>query len=616
MTSRKARRHRSLQNQIARLNRRLYDLHALSSRFTNYRVATFFAGLAIGILCYYFLSEELGWVVIAATSVVFNIVAFFHRRILRSATRHKIWLALKSSQLARMDLNWEKIPVASATPPNVDHPFELDLDITGKKSLHHLIDVALSRQGSARLHNWLLTTHPDLEEIKPRQQIVRELAPLARFRDKLSLTVRLIAKDALDGNKLLAALTRSKSLDALSWLLPVSSALCVINIALFVFDQLALIPPWWIVSLIVYGVIYFLNERLYESMMDDVVEISDELVKLNAILKYLESYPMRPESRLHEVCRPIRDFTRRPSSVIRRVAITATAIGLRMNPMMRLILNVALPWDFYLARLLDQLRKDLAGKLPQWLDAIYELEAATSLANFAYLNPDYAFPEFIAGGSALLSAKQLGHPLIPDAQHVGNDFTFSRLGDIALITGSNMSGKSTFLKTVGINLALAFAGGPVVAENFQTATFRIFACIQINDSVTDGFSFFYAEVRRLKRILDELHKDDRRPLLFLIDEIFKGTNNRERLIGSEAYIRELAGKHGVGAISTHDLELTKLADSIRSLTNYHFREEVVAEKMEFDFKLRQGPCPTTNALKIMQLAGLPVSTAAEGTKKP
>jgi len=249
------------------------------------------------------------------------------------------------------------------------------------------------------------------------------------------------------------------------------------------------------------------------------------------------------------------------------------------------------------------------------------------LANFGYLNPAYTMPmvaqeptpstaEEESGGEPKsgiaysFKAEQLGHPLLPDVEtdhaKVTNDFVFDRLGDVALLTGSNMSGKSTFLKAMGVNLALAFAGGPVDAERLVTPLYRIFTSIKVTDSVTDGISYFYAEVRRLKALLTELADPDSLPLFFCIDEIFRGTNNRERLIGSRAFIKELSGKHGVGAISTHDLELVKLADEAAQIENFHFRDDVQGGEMIFDYKIRSGPCPTTNALKIMALAGLPV----------
>ena len=188
---------------------------------------------------------------------------------------------------------------------------------------------------------------------------------------------------------------------------------------------------------------------------------------------------------------------------------------------------------------------------------------------------------------------------------MGNDFAIERIGEAALITGSNMSGKSSFLRTVGVNLCLAYAGAPVCATRLETHLFRLYTSILVSDSLADGFSYFYAEVRRLRGLLTALEEDTPLPLFFLIDEIFRGTNNQERLIGSRSYVHALVGKHGVGLISTHDLELTVLP----GLINYHFEDQVVDGEMSFDYRIRSGASPTTNALKIMRLAGLPVNDA-------
>jgi DNA mismatch repair ATPase MutS len=232
------------------------------------------------------------------------------------------------------------------------------------------------------------------------------------------------------------------------------------------------------------------------------------------------------------------------------------------------------------------------------------------LANLAYLNPHYAFPKIVeddeAGQSTLFRAEGLGHPLLPDNNKISNEFSAGPLGEINLFTGSNMSGKSTFLRTLGINLSLAYAGGPVNATLLETIPFRLFTCIRISDSVTDGISYFYAEVKCLKALLEELDRDHPLPLIYFVDEIFRGTNNRERLLGSGAYLQALVGKPGIGLIATHDLELVHLADDIPSIKNYHFTDEIVDGRMFFDYTLRSGPSPTTNALKIMEMEGLPV----------
>jgi DNA mismatch repair ATPase MutS len=296
---------------------------------------------------------------------------------------------------------------------------------------------------------------------------------------------------------------------------------------------------------------------------------------------------------------------KQPSVEIRKLGRLAAALGVRTNPILALLFNALVPWDFYFSYKLDLVKKEIAHLLPRWLDAWHELETLNSLANFAYLNSDYVFPELTGDGDHL-TARRLGHPLLKPQSKVCNDFDLNQDQRIVILTGSNMAGKSTFLRTVGVNLALAYAGAPVNASSMQTSLFRLFTCIKVSDSVQDGLSYFYAEVKRLQALLAATVVEDDLPVLFLIDEIFRGTNSRERLIGSRSYIRELSQRRAMGLVATHDLDLIKLADEIKGVTNYHFREEVLDSRMVFDYRLRPGPCPTTNALKIMRLEGLPV----------
>jgi DNA mismatch repair ATPase MutS len=315
---------------------------------------------------------------------------------------------------------------------------------------------------------------------------------------------------------------------------------------------------------------------------------------------------------LRALCEPFyQDREHRPSSLLKKIARIASAATLQKNLLLWIIVNVLVPWDSYIAYRFHQYKSQVATYLPVWLDIWLELEALNSLANFAYLNPENVLPEIFPcvgqdNHNALFQACDLGHPLIPQQQKVVNDFALDKLGEIDIITGSNMSGKSTFLRTLGVNLCLAYAGGPVNASLFRTSLFRVFTCIRISDSVTEGYSYFFAEVKRLKTLLTAVESGDTMPVFFLIDEIFKGTNNRERRIGSEAYISALVGHNCLGVISTHDLDLVALADTLSGIRNYHFKEDVIDGEMVFDYILRTGPSPTTNALKIMQLEGLPV----------
>lgn len=606
----KAIRLKALSRQITRLQNRIQFLQRLNNRFSWYRLGIFFGGLGVAFLVYWF-NVHLSWWVTGGMLVIFNLVAWRHRRIERSLKKHQIWHEMKVSQRARILLDWSQIPAAPEFASTVNHPFEIDLNMTGPHSLQHLLDISITRSGSHRLRDWLLETQPQLDTILLRQTLVRELVPLSGFREKLILNFRLGSEERLDSEILLNWLRETQSNQSLKWILPVTALLAGVNVVLIGLSIARQWPAYWFISLLLYGLIYFTNWRLWGNLLDDAILLDREFEKSMRIFKFLEKYRYGQATNLAGLCQPFRNPASAPSKQLRHLKLIFVAIGLRSNIVLGTFLNIFTPWDFYWAGVLNRFRNKIARVFPAWLETIFELEALNSLAHFASLNPEYTFPalqETISDPAQnLLETRNCGHPLIPGAQKISNDFSLHREGEIALITGSNMAGKSTFLRTVGINLALAFAGAPVSADYFSTAMFRIFSCIQINDSLQNGVSQFYAEVKRLKALLDWLETPHARPVFFLIDEIYKGTNNRERLIGSRALLKRLIHRNGLGAISTHDLELTVFANQFSQVLNYHFREEVAGGKMVFDYRLRPGPCPTTNALKIMQMEGLPVT---------
>ncbi|HYL81734.1 MAG TPA: MutS family DNA mismatch repair protein, partial [Candidatus Acidoferrum sp.] len=329
-----------------------------------------------------------------------------------------------------------------------------------------------------------------------------------------------------------------------------------------------------------------------------------------AVFRLLESRSYHATPDLDRVCAPVLAAHPRPSDVIHRLARVCQALSVKAHPLVHLAANAAGPWDLYWTRRLEDLHRQVEESLPVWLETLAELEAASALATFAYLHPTYCWPAPITntgnGQPAVIESRALGHPLIAESHCVTNDADLRGLGRILIITGSNMSGKSTFLRTLGINTCLAQAGAPVCAAVFRWTWVRLACCIRVDDSLEAGLSFFYAEVKRLKRLLDAASDRSAPPVFFLIDEIFKGTNNRERLIGSRAFIRALAGSNGFGLITTHDIELADLERDITTASNAHFQETVEGGALQFDYRLRSGPCPTTNALRIMALEGLPV----------
>ncbi len=603
---------------IAQLRRR-------STWYVRVRVALFLlfvAGIGLPVPTW------INLVIITVSVVAFFMVAAVHRRVDNAITRHEHWKDIKSTQQARRVLDWEQLPRPAASPVEEQHPFAGDLGLFGSASLHRLLDMSVSRRGSQRLAGWLAAENPDLTDIISRQRRVRALVPLMHFREHLLLEYSMVSAEKLDGDAFLAWLREAGLPGAIRWALPLSFALAGINIALFLLWGFNVLEPWFLLGIFVYGVVYFRNSHVRGAFMEAAVRLDDELGRLKTVFRFLERYPHTGRDILGELTAPFRDPAERPSRHIRGILRDVVAAGVSMNPVLMVLLNLAFPWDFFFAMQLERKRVRIAELLPGWLDTLHELEALQSLANLAALYPDYTFPSVredddTEGGEAdhaggvqhgcdgtapvsVFEAEALGHPLLRQDGRVTNDFRIAREGTLYLVTGSNMSGKSTFLRTVGINLVLAYAGGPVAARSFSTRLFRLYTCIQISDSLREGVSYFYAEVRRLRRLLERLDAGEEHPLFFLIDEIFKGTNNIERHVGGEAYLQALAGKRGTGIVSTHDIDLTTLADTVPTMTNLHFREHIRDGEMRFDYALREGPCPTTNALAIMKLEGLPV----------
>lgn len=609
-----------IERQIQRLRKHIGELDRWSNTYGWIRVCIFFAGLLISLCLAFLIGWWIGILCFLIAMLAFSIMVYYQQRVDRSLTRHKIWLHLKEAEIARMRLDWHNIPDAYTPEQRVDHPFEIDLDITGKHSLHRLINTAVSAEGSQRLRDWLLCTRPELETLQRRQALIRELAPMSAFRTRLTMKATLATRGSsshLEGERLLRWLNEQKRPPRLVTTICISHILTVLFLLLLLLNLAGGLPPYWMLIFAAEIIFLLVSKDKRGNLFDDAYYLRDAFAQMNAVFSYLETYRYEHKPHLRQLCAPyFADANNRPARLLAQIQQVAIGATLEKNLLVWLLVNLLLPWDFYLVLRFHRYREQVAVHLPTWLDTWFELEALNSLATFAYLHPGYVQPEVYTQAKGdqrkPLYASGLGHPLLTEEEKVVNDFSMERVGEIALITGSNMAGKSTFLRTLGINLCLAYAGAPVNASQFEAALLRIFTCIKISDSVTEGYSYFYAEVRRLRALLDELDKpDEAMPLFFLIDEIFRGTNNRERRVGSEAYIEALAGKYCLGLLSTHDLELVKLAHVLPQVENYHFKEDVIDGQMVFDYILRPGPCPTTNALKIMQMEGLPIKPIHE-----
>ncbi len=609
---------RALTGLVARLDRMIALATAASSTITRWRLILFIVGAICTVALY-----KMGWYqtgngALIAFLVLFFIVASYHNRLESRLHRLRLWKQIKLVHLARLRLDWHDIPARQSSAPEL-HPYAKDLDLVGPHSLLHLIDTTVSSLGQARLQSWLLEQPPKHDQWTLRRRLVQELMPRSLFRDRLGLEGRLIGEQEINGRRLEAVLLHTVGFPHLTTILAIQILLAAATIGLGLSALLNWLPNYWIWSFAPYALLYFWTDQ-GEELLEHAVGVHLELEKLGAVLGFVERHAKPRHTALAALWEPLLAPGVNPPRLVRQAARTLHAISVKAHPLIHLAINALCPWDLWFTHRLRRIQAQVATHLPIWLDRLAEVEATSALATFAALHPSYRWPDPLAadtsrnGTHATLSVKELGHPLIPDTHRISNDLSLETAGTILLVTGSNMSGKSTFLRTLGINLCLAQAGAPVCASFFEWTWVRLATCIRVDDSLEAGLSFFYAEVKRLKSLLDATADRSSPPVLFLIDEIFKGTNNRERLIGSRAYITALSQGNGFGLVTTHDLELTDLDKTVPRLRNAHFQETVASGALQFDYTLRPGPCPTTNALRIMEMEGLPVFEG-EASKK-
>ena len=601
---------------VAKLDRMIALATAASSTITRWRLILFIVGAICTVALYKTGWYQAGNGALIAFVALFLVVAVYHNRLESRLHRLRLWKQIKLVHLARLRLDWPHIPARPSNVPD-HHPYAKDLDLVGPHSLLHLLDTTVSSYGQARLGSWLLEQPPKPDQWLLRRRLVQELIPKSLFRDRLGLEAQLIGEQEINGRRLEAVLQHTVGFPHLTTALAIQTLLATATIGLGLSALLGWLPNYWMWSFAPYALIYFWTDQ-GEELLEHAVGVHFELEKLGAVLGFIERHARPRRSALADLWAPLLAPGINPPQLVRQAARTLHAISVKAHPLIHLAVNAFCPWDLWFTYRLQQIQAQVADNLPTWLDRLAEVEAASALATFGSLHPSYRWPDPFAadlqrnGTHAKLLVKELGHPLIPETHRVSNDLALETLGTVLLVTGSNMSGKSTFLRTLGINLCLAQAGAPVCAGLFEWTWLRLATCIRVDDSLEAGLSFFYAEVKRLKSLLDETADRSNAPVVFLIDEIFKGTNNRERLIGSRAFITALSQGNGFGLVTTHDLELTDLDKTVPGLRNAHFQETVAAGALQFDYKLRPGPCPTTNALRIMELEGLPVSETSPG----
>ncbi len=484
----------------------------------------------------------------------------------------------------------------AAAGPEADLTLIQDLNLIGPHSLFTALDETVSDGGRAELVRALLAPGLDKAGAEARQEQIASLAAERWFFIRLLIAAGE-TEMGLSTHQAREFLKKPLAPERFGrWVLGLCALwlLCLAGIAHGLVSGSPLLPPAVLASAFIAASLFAFNSL--GPVHGKGVGLALHLSALVALFSRLETRDRRRYGELLSAT-----FASRPSRQLRRFHFVLGFLSAESHPLVYLVLNGLFPWAAVFSWALERERKRIHASFPQCLNELHHLEALVSLT-FLYVYQTKSFPRLHA--KPRLEFTALTHPLIPRDRVVANDFAFAAGQSLGLVTGSNMSGKSTFLRAIGINQTLANMGAPCFAGNFETSVFEIASCIQVSDSLRDGFSYFYSEVLRLKRVIEDVRAG--RPVLFLIDEIFRGTNNRERQIGSRAVIKNLVSPTSLGFVSTHDLELTSLEQKLPGVVNLHFREEILGGQMLFSYKLQPGPCPTTNALVIMEQAGLDV----------
>jgi hypothetical protein len=588
----------------AEYTRRLAERQAAAARWAqqdhrlaNARLAVAIAGLLLGWLA---LGPGLfspRW--LAVPALLFLALLVLHDRVIHAGARARRAVAFYEAGLRRLEDRWAGAGRAGEAFLEPSHPYAVDLDLFGRGSLFELLCTCRTAAGEACLAGWLLAP-AEPEMVRARQAAVAELRPRLDLREELALLGEE-TQPAVDAGSLAEWGTAPPRLASRSAHL-LAGLLAAGNVA-------ALIA--WVLG---YGFAPFLGLLLLEQLfgrsqrlkvrqvLEEAEGAARHLSLLAPLLARLERSTFTAP-RLQALQATLRHEGVPPSVHVARLQRLIDLAQMQQNQIVAL-LAVLLLIPTHLAFAIERWRARHGPHVPDWQASIAEFETLSSLAACAYEHPADPFPELLDEG-AHFAAEALGHPLLPEASSVRNDLSLGEQHCLLIVSGSNMSGKSTLLRTVGVNTVLALAGAPVRARRLRLSPLAIGASIRVQDSLQAGASRFYAEITRLRRIV-ELAAGPH-PALFLLDEILHGTNSHDRRIGAEAVLRVLVERGALGLATTHDLALTEIAaDPALRAANVHFQDDLTDGRIIFDYRLRPGIVQHSNALALMRAVGLEV----------
>jgi hypothetical protein len=509
-------------------------------------------------------------------------------------------LAFCDRGLARLEERWMGTEEPGTRFLDEAHPYAPDLDLFGKGSMFELLCTARTSVGEATLAEWLKTAALP-EEIRSRQVAVDELRPAFDLREDLALMGANVPSGIdLDGLSHWATGPRILHSGPLRWLALILALFTTLALLAWLLDWSSRWP--FFVMLAVEGIFAWRLSRRVHQVLGPIEKRAADLVIFHGILQRIERerftspWLIRLQESLETEGHP-------PSERFAQLVQLIDWLNAKRNQIFTPLALMFL-WDTQFAFAIEAWRAHCGSGIPHWLEAVGQFEALCSLATYAYENPDDPFPELVEQAPQL-DGQDVGHPLLPKRQCVRNDLRFNEDLRVLIVSGSNMSGKSTYLRTIGINVVLAQAGAPVRATHLRLSPLAVGATLRIQDSLQAGKSRFYAEITRVRQLVD-LAKGSI-PLFFLLDEIFHGTNSHDRQLGAEGVVKSLIKLGAIGLVTTHDLALADIAERLApQAANVHFEDQIKEGQITFDYRVHEGVVRHSNALALMRAVGLDV----------
>ena len=557
------------------------------------------------------------WVLLGGAAVVFTVLVVRQRSAWRRMRRSEHMADFNREGIARVERRWADLPSAPGDAAPGDHDYALDLDLCGRASLLQLLGVCGTAPGWNTLRAWLLGG-ADADAITLRQEAAREMAGALDFRDRLAAEGRLAASDAAgdadaSADRFLRWAEGDSRFGGHGWLRIASLVLTPVNVAAITLHSLGMVPtPVLAWPLLISAVVLMLNTKAIHGVFAEADDGESGVRGYAPLLEHLHGAAL--QSRYAVAIRQrigagpgAPHNTRAAHEEIATLRRLLDMADTRRSALLHFPLALVLHWDVHVLAALERWKARCGNRVRDWLAAVGEAEALAALAAVAADHPDWTTP-VLDPDSRTVRARALGHPLLAPGICVRNDVEIGPAGSFLLVTGSNMSGKSTLLRAVGLNAVLAQAGGPVCADELRMPPLRVVTSMRVDDSLAEGVSYFMAGLQRLKMVVDAaVSPGNATPrTLYLLDEILQGTNSAERRIAARTVLRHLLETDAIGAVTTHDLSLADADDLVARAVAVHFTESVDdgAEGLSFDYRLRSGIATSTNALKLLEMAGL------------